>query len=151
MLRPKLDSTRAMAASSCHGTPQPDSRAARSMVARWSAVSVGTNACQSRAASSVVAASCSVGSSSSDGLGSGVGDAAACGVPGAAAGCGVPGVGVVRVAAASGCGVGPAGGCGLGGVVSGRGVVAGGSLDVGGWPDTVARPEAGGWPDVDTV
>ena len=47
MLRPKSDSTRAIAARSCQGTPHPDSRAARSIVARWSAVSVGTNACQS--------------------------------------------------------------------------------------------------------
>src|SRR5437762_654045 len=51
MLRPKSDSTRAIAASICHGTPQPESCAALSMVARWSAVSVGTYACQSSAAS----------------------------------------------------------------------------------------------------
>ena len=54
MLRPKSDSTRAMAARSCQGTPQPEPRAARSMVARWSAVSVGTNACQSWAGSSAL-------------------------------------------------------------------------------------------------
>jgi hypothetical protein len=51
MLRPKSDSTRLIAASRCHGTPHPDSRAARSMVARWSAMSVGTNSRQSNGAS----------------------------------------------------------------------------------------------------
>src|SRR5919199_3328348 len=86
MLRPKSDSTRAIAASRCQGTPQPDSRAARSIVARWSAVSVGTNACQSTATSSVVATSWSTGSCSSaescsgDGLGCGAGVADGWGV-----------------------------------------------------------------------
>src|SRR5215470_15981214 len=113
MLRPKSDSTRAMAASNCQGTPQPDSRAARSMVARWSAVSLGTNACQSRAASSVVAASWSVGSGCGDGLGCGVGVAEGWGL-----GVDVP------VAVASGRGV---------------GVEAGVWVDVGsaGWDATV--------------
>src|ERR1700736_6201464 len=68
MLRPKSDSTRAMAASSCQGTPQPESRAARSIVARWSAVSVGTNACQSSTAPSLSAASAAA-DWSSDGVG----------------------------------------------------------------------------------
>src|SRR5437660_2865577 len=66
MLRPKSDSTRAIAASSCHGTPQPDSRAALSIVARWSAASVGTKACQSTAASTW---SDAVGSSVAAGVG----------------------------------------------------------------------------------
>src|SRR5438132_2618302 len=70
MLRPKSDSTRAIAASSCHGTPQPDSRAALSMVARWSAVSVGTKACQLTAASTWSdAAGSSAGSSVAAGVG----------------------------------------------------------------------------------
>src|SRR5215470_14836045 len=74
MLRPKSDSTRAIAASNCHGTPQPESRAARSIVARWSAVSVGTYARQSSAGSaSGVSVSVGVGWAALVGLDCGVG------------------------------------------------------------------------------
>src|ERR687886_1884834 len=47
MLRPKSDSTRAIAASRCQGTPQLESFSAWRMAARWSWASVGTKASQS--------------------------------------------------------------------------------------------------------